>query len=320
MRQLERIAVLTSGGDAPGDCAAVRSVVRTACHFGLEVLGIEDGYSGLLDRHFRILDRMSVAGINALPGTVLGSAREPRMRQPSGPEVAAANLRDWNVDGLIIIGGNGSQAGAKLMDAHLPTVGVASTIDGDLGGADATIGFDTAVNTAMEAIDRLKATATSHRRVMVVQVMGRDSGYLALQTAMAAGVERLIVPEVPDNIPEIVKDAHEQLMGGKRHYIAVLAEGAKMDGELLVKELSAAGLDARFTNLGYVQRGGIPTAADRLLATRLGYEAVRRLLAGQRGGVMMMTHGRVKLTPFDIALVATPRVGPADVALVRAVS
>ena len=320
MGQLKRIAVLTSGGDAPGDCAAVRSVVRTACHFGLEVIGIEDGYSGLLDRRYRMLDRMSVAGINTLPGTVLGSAREPRMRKPDGPEVAAANLKEWRVDGLIVIGGNGSQAGAKLMDAHLPTVGVASTIDGDLGGADATIGFDTAVNTAMEAIDRLKATATSHRRVMVVQVMGRDSGYLALQTAMAAGVERVIVPEVPDNIQEIVQDAHEQLMGGKRHYIAVLAEGAKMDGEFLVSELTAAGLDARFTSLGYVQRGGMPTASDRILATRLGYEAVGRLLAGQRGGVMMTTHGRVTLTPFDVALVATPRVGPEDIALVRAVS
>lgn len=318
--RIARLAVLTSGGDAPGDCAAIRSVARTACDLGIEVLGVEDGYTGLLDRRSHRLDRVSVAGINTLGGTALGSAREPRMRLSDGPALAAATLREWGVDALVVIGGNGSQAGARLLDAHLPTIGVASTIDGDLALADTTIGLDTAVNTAMEAIDRLKATATSHRRAMVVQVMGRDSGYLALQTALAAGVERVIVPEVPDSVAEIVRDAHEQLLGGKRHYIAVLAEGAKMDGEALVGALAAAGLDARFTNLGYVQRGGAPTAADRILATRLGYEAVRLLAEGQRGGVVAPVCGRATLIAFDEALAAASRVGPADIALARAVS
>ncbi|HEX8996500.1 MAG TPA: ATP-dependent 6-phosphofructokinase [Ktedonobacterales bacterium] len=319
MSTVQRIAVLTSGGDAPGDCAAIRSVVRTACHLGLDVVGVEDGYSGLLDRRSRPLDRKAVAGINTLAGTMLGSAREPRMRLADGPARAAATLTEWRVDALVVIGGNGSQSGARLLDAFLPTIGVASTIDGDLNGADATIGFDTAVNTAMESIDRLKATATSHRRVMVVQVMGRDSGYLALQTAVAAGVERVIVPEVPDTIPAVVQDAHEQLVAGKRHYIVVLAEGARMDGERLIKELTAAGLDARFTNLGYVQRGGAPTAADRLLATRLGYDAVRRLVNGERGGVVMQQHGSTTISPFDIALAPSARVTEADLELIRAV-
>jgi len=300
---MKRIAVLTSGGDAPGMNAAIRAVVRTGIDQGCEVFGVSDGFRGLIDDEMRVLGAREVGGIIQLGGTFLGSARCDKFKTVEGRQQALVNLKARGIEGLIVIGGNGSQTGANaLYEMDYPVVGVASTIDNDLVGSEITIGVDTALNIALEAIDRLKVTASSHRRAFVVEVMGRDCGYLALMSGIAGGAEAIVVPEVetkPEVVADILRDAYER---GKKHGMVVVAEGAKYNAEKLhqyfKEHKERLGFDMRMTILGHVQRGGNPGAFDRLLASRLGAEAARQLCTGSKGVLVGWLKGEATPTPY----------------------
>ena len=298
-----RIAVLTSGGDAPGMNAAIRAVVRSAVARGWSVLGVRNGYAGLMGGEFVPFGARNVGGILEHGGTVLGSARAPEFCEEAGQTRALHKLKTQNVEGLVVIGGNGTQCGAAALSARgLPVVGVASTIDNDLYGTDVTIGVDTALNVALEAIDRLKVTGSSHGRGFVVETMGRDCGYLALMAGLAGGAEMIVIPEVPtepDDVAEALRKAYER---GKAHAIVVVAEGAQHDGEALVRYFrdhrDRFGFEPRLTVLGHVQRGGTPTFADRILATRLGAAAVEQLANGNHGVLVGMVRDQIHTTPL----------------------
>ncbi len=298
------IGVLTSGGDAPGMNAAIRAVTRSGLEQGWAVSGIRHGYSGLIDGNFEPFTARSVGGILQQGGTVLGSARCPEFTTDDGRRRALRSLAQHGIDALVVIGGNGSQAGAyALAQLGYPVVGVASTIDNDLVGSDVTIGVDTALNIALEAIDRLKTTASSHQRAFLVEVMGRNSGYLALMSAIAGGAEVAVIPEIemsPEEVAEQFSRAYEL---GKAHALAVVAEGARNNAGALAayfKEHQARiGFDVRATTLGHVQRGGAPTAYDRILASRLGAGAVAALARGKSGVLVGMLRSRVATTPLE---------------------
>lgn len=284
--------------------AAIRAVTRCALEEGWEVYGVRRGYAGLVAGYFQELNARSVGGIIQQGGTILGSARCPEFQTEEGRMSALRELRQRDISGLVVIGGNGSQAGAyALAQTGFPVVGVASTIDNDLAGTDITIGVDTALNIALEAIDRLKITASSHMRAFLVEVMGRKCGYLALMTAIAGGAEVVVVPEIettPEQVSQGLRAAYER---GKAHALVVVAEGAKYNAEALVsyfKEHSARiGFDLRSTTLGHVQRGGAPTAFDRILATRLGAGAVSALANGEESVLVGMLKGSVTTTPLS---------------------
>ena len=302
---MRRIAVVTSGGDAPGMNAAVRAVVRAAAAEQIEVVGIRDGFTGLLASRFQPLDSGAVAGILLRGGTILGSTRFPQFRERATQEQAAERLRDAGVEGIAVIGGNGSQQGTlALSRLGFPAVGIASTIDNDLAVTEATIGVDTALNTAVECIDRLKDTATSHQRAFLVEVMGRDSGYLAVMAAIASGAELAMVPERPVDLEVVAEDVRATYARGKRHYIVVVAEGAHPGAHDLADYLSShpSGFEARLSVLGHVQRGGAPTARDRVLASRFGAGALRALAAGRSGVVVGLADGELAEIPLEDAL------------------
>jgi len=301
---MKHIAVLTSGGDAPGMNAAIRAVAREALARGLTVSGIQHGYAGLLNNQICPLDARAVGGIIHKGGTVLGSARSPEFRTEEGITQGIKNLTDAGIDGLVVIGGNGSQTGAsKLFERGIPVVGVASTIDNDLCGTDITIGADTALNIALEAIDRLRVTASSHRRAFLLEVMGRDCGYLALMTGLAGGAEIVVIPEKQTTPDEVAAALTEAFVRGKTHALAVVAEGAEYNAAVLSsffrENRSKLGLEVRTTTLGHVQRGGTPGAFDRILATRLGASAVDNLLAGNAGHLVGWVGSGIKLSPYS---------------------
>ena len=307
------LAVLTSGGDAPGMNAAVRAVVRKGLDLGLQVLGVRQGYQGLMGGDFVPLDSRAVSGILRQAGTVLGTARPPEIKTRAGQEAALRQLTAHAVEGLVVIGGNGSQSGALALSRHgFPVVGVASTIDNDLSGFDTTIGVDTALNVAVEAIDRLRDTGSSHHRGFVVEVMGRESGYLALTAAVAAGAELAVLPEAPLTVDAIVAALQEAHARGKAHFIVVLAEGAGWTAQALCDAICAAhpGFESRPTVLGHVQRGGPPTVFDRVLATRLGVAAVEALAAGEAGFVVGLADGKVTRVSLAEAAVRANKVDP----------
>ena len=300
---MKTIGVLTSGGDAPGMNACVRAIVRTSIGHGWTVFGIRHGYAGLIDGEGQLLESRDVSGIIQQGGTILGSARCPEFKTEEGRQKALRELKRHQIEALIVIGGNGSQTGTfALSQMGLPVVGVASTIDNDLMGSDVTIGVDTALNIALEAIDRLKVTASSHQRAFLVEVMGRDSGYLALMAGIAGGAEVISIPEIETTPEEVAQTLRASYDHGKAHAIAVVAEGARYDAEALVTYFrdhqGRLGFDLRATTLGHVQRGGSPTAYDRLLATRLGAGAVAALARGEHGILVGMVHGRVQTTPL----------------------
>lgn len=317
-RGIKRIAVVTSGGDAPGMNAAVRALVRAAAAEQVEVLGIRDGFAGLLAERFESLDSQSVAGILQRGGTILGSTRFPRFLERATQEEATTRLSAAGVDGLVVIGGNGSQQGAlALHQLGFPSVGISSTIDNDLAVTEATIGVDTALNTALGCIDRLKDTATSHQRAFLVEVMGRNSGYLAMMAAIAAGAELAMVPERPVDLEVVAEDVRATYARGKRHYIVVVAEGAHPGARDLADYLDShpSGFEARLTVLGHVQRGGSPTARDRVLASRFGAGAVRALLAGRSGVVVGLVEGQLAEIALEDALAPCNKVTPEMLAL-----
>jgi 6-phosphofructokinase 1 len=301
---MKKFAVLTSGGDAPGMNAAIRAAVRTGLELGAEVYGVYQGYQGLIDDQIKPLSARDVGGIIQQGGTVLGSARSKAFMTLEGREMALRHLSAHGIEGLIVIGGNGSQTGAKaLNDMGFPVVGVASTIDNDLAGSDITIGVDTALNIALEAIDRLKVTASSHRRAFLVEVMGRDSGYLALMAGIAGGAEAIVIPEVETTPEVLVAILKESWARGKTNGLIVVAEGAAHDSTDLYTYLKGRAdeinFDIRMTILGHVQRGGTPTAFDRILATRLASEAARQLMGGVHGVLVGWSRSAALVSPYD---------------------
>lgn len=281
---MKKIGVLTSGGDAPGMNAAIRSVVRKCIYHDIEVYGIYYGYQGLIDGNIEKMEIGSVGDIIQRGGTTLYTARCEEFKTPEGRQKGIDQLEKHGIEGLVVIGGDGSFMGAKkLTELGYPCIGVPGTIDNDIPLTDFTIGFDTALNTVIEAIDKIRDTATSHERTYVIEVMGRDAGDIALWTGLADGAESIIIPEVEDNFDEIVdrlKRGHER---GKRHSIIIVAEGVGSGFDYGQKIQEATSLETRVTVLGHTQRGGSPTAFDRVLASRLGAKAVDLLLDGKAG-------------------------------------
>jgi len=304
---MRRVAVLTSGGDAPGMNAAVRSVVRTGLSHGWEMLGIRGGYAGLIAGEMMPLGYRDVGGIIQQGGTFLGSSRCPEMKTDEGRRKAVEALSARSIDALVVVGGNGSQTGAHaLSQLGVPVVGVGSTIDNDLVGADMSIGVDTALDIALEAIDRLKVTASSHHRAFLVEVMGRECGFLALVAGITGGAEAVVLPGRPFDPDRLAKHLHNCYERGKRHALVVVAEGADWNAHRIARHFqdnrTQLGFELRLTVLGHVQRGGSPGSFDRLLASRLGAAAIERLATGEHGVLMGLLEGRIAATPLgDVA-------------------
>ena len=319
---MKRIAVLTSGGDAPGMNAAIRAVTRSAVSHGWEVYGVKLGYEGLIAGKFIPLGSRDVSGIIQRGGTMLGSARCPEFKTEAGRRMAIRSLNEMGIEALVVIGGNGSQTGSyELSKMGYPVVGVASTIDNDLYGSEMTIGVDTALNIALEAIDRLKVTASSHQRAFLVEVMGRNCGYLALMAGIAGGAEMEVIPEVdvePEQIADCLREAYER---GKSHGLVVVAEGAKYNAnklELYFQEhRERLGFDLRVTTLGHVQRGGTPSAFDRILASRLGAGAVEQLFKGNFGVLVGLNKSEITATPLEEAAANKKQLDPKMIELAK---
>jgi 6-phosphofructokinase 1 len=299
---MKKIAVIGSGGDAPGMNAAVRAVVRTAIAREVEVWGGWDGYDGIIDLRMERLTTRSVAGIISRGGCIIGAGRSPRFMDPKVREKVVADMRAAGFDGLVVIGGEGSLAGAiELHKLGLPTVTLPGTIDNDMPSTEITIGADTAINTAVEAIDRLKDTAAAHRRAMLVEVMGRHCGYIAVMAGLATGAEMILTPERHVELEDVFAEMQATVTRGKRHFIVVVAEGARWraaDLTRLINE-SPTSFEARYTVLGYIQRGGVPTRFDRILATRMGVVGTDALLNGQSGILTAWRHNGVELVPWE---------------------
>ncbi len=281
---MKRIGVLTSGGDSPGMNAAIRAVVRKAIYHGLEVYGIYYGYAGLISGDIKKLEIGSVGDIIQRGGTMLYTARCEEFKTETGQKKAIEQLKKFGIEGLVVIGGDGSYRGAEKLTQHgFPTIGVPGTIDNDIPGTDFTIGFDTALNTIINAIDKIRDTATSHERTYVVEVMGRNAGDLALWAGLADGAETIIIPEEKYDMKEIVSRLIRGHNRGKKHSIIIVAEGVGSGIEFARRIKEETSYETRVTVLGHIQRGGSPTAADRVLASRLGAKAVELLLDGKAG-------------------------------------
>jgi 6-phosphofructokinase 1 len=301
---MKRIAVLTSGGDAPGMNAAIRAVVRTGVAKGWEVYGVQQGYQGLISGNFLSLGVRDVGGIIQRGGTVLGSARSLEFTTEEGQIRALRNLGQQGIEALVVIGGNGSQTGNYALSKQgFPVVGIASTIDNDLYGSEISIGVDTALNIALEAIDRLKITASSHQRAFMIEVMGRDCGYLALMAGIAGGAEQIVIPEVPVDPEKIAERLRAAYLRGKAHAIIVVAEGAEYNaarlGAFFEEHHDRLGFSIRSTTLGHVQRGGNPGAFDRILASRLGAGATDALERGEFGVLVGLNKSAITTTPLE---------------------
>lgn len=299
---MKRIAVLTSGGDAPGMNAAIRAVVRNGVYHGLQVFGVYRGYTGLIQGDFKELTVGSVGDVIQRGGTILYSARSAEFRTEEGRQKAVEQLRKHQIDGLIAIGGDGTFQGAKkLTELGFPTIGVPGTIDNDINGTDYTIGFDTAVNTVIDAIDRIRDTATSHERTYIVEVMGRDAGDIALLAGLAGGAESILIPEVNFSLEEIIARLKHGTERGKKHSIIMVAEGVGSGVDIGRQIQAATGFETRVTVLGHVQRGGSPTAFDRALASRMGAKAVDLLLEGKKDMMVAIRNNEVLGIDFDEA-------------------
>lgn len=312
---MQRIAVLTSGGDAPGMNAAIRAVVRSADARGVDVYGISRGYEGLIDGNFAHLTARSVSGILHLGGTMLGSARSERFETADARSTASAQLAEHAVDGLVVIGGDGSFRGADALshESDVAVVGIPGTIDNDISGCDYTLGFDTAVNTALDAIDRIRDTAASHQRAFFIEVMGRSSGWIALYSAIAGGATEVLVPERATDVDELQQRIHRAFEMGKQYCLVVVAEGGDTGGAFAVAERCGQGLSGvshRVTALGHVQRGGPPSMSDRMLAARLGDAAVTALLDGDDRVMVGQVHRQVVRTPLEQARDVDDRIPP----------
>ena len=302
--KIKRIGLLTSGGDCSGMNACIRSVVRTGIYRGLEVFGIYRGFHGLIDGQLELLSRRSVSNILGQGGTILKTARCPDFKTQAGQRRAIHIIKENGLDGLIVIGGDGSFRGAHVLWQRwkVPVIGVPATIDNDINGTDFTIGDDTAVDTALFAIDKIRDTATSLERIFVVEVMGKGSGYIALQVGLACGAEDVIIPERRFNIERMCADIRAGHKKGKISWIIVVAEGAASAAEVAKKISRKTGLETRVTVLGHIQRGGSPSADDRVLATELGAQAVKLLVAGKSDQMVGVAGGRVKAVALSYAI------------------
>jgi 6-phosphofructokinase 1 len=303
---VKKIAVLTSGGDAPGMNACIRSVIRACAHYNLEVFGIHRGYQGLIENEIHPMTSSSVANIIQMGGTILKTARSMDFMNPEGRKKAHQNLQNLGIEGIVCIGGNGTYTGAMIFEKEfgIPSMGCPGTIDNDLWGTDATIGYDTAINTAMEAIDKIRDTADAHNRIFFVEVMGRHSGHIALLSGIAGGAEGIFIPERGNEFDDIVH-LYESKARKKEFSIFVVAEG---DEEGRAYEISKRfqaiypETDCRVTVLGHVQRGGRPTANDRILASRLGAHAVKALIDGRKNEAVGVVNNDIKFTSFQEAI------------------
>ncbi len=292
---MKRIAVLTSGGDAPGMNAAIRAVVRAGIAMGLEVMGIRRGYSGLIDGDIVNLDARSVSDIIHRGGTMLYTARCPEFKTQEGVNKAVETCKRFGIEGIVVVGGDGSFRGARDLSLKgIPCVGVPGTIDNDISSTEYTIGFDTAMNTAMEMVDKLRDTAQSHERCSVVEVMGRHAGYLALHTGIACGAVSVLVPEVEFDLDkDVIEKIREIKKTGKKHFIVIVAEGVGGVEKIAEHIEQATGIESRATILGHVQRGGSPTVRDRVMASQFGYHAVELLNKGIGNRVVTYVNNRI---------------------------
>ncbi|MDD4146092.1 MAG: 6-phosphofructokinase [Clostridia bacterium] len=313
---MKKIALLTSGGDAPGMNAAIRAVVRTSIYYGVEVVGVRRGYTGLIEKDFLPLNLGSVADIIQRGGTILLTARCDEFYKEEGRAKALVNIKEEGIEGLIAIGGDGTFRGAlELEKAGVPVIGIPGTIDNDIPCTSATIGFDTVVNTVLDAINKIRDTATSHERIFVIEVMGRKSGFIALEAGLAGGAESIMIPEFPLKVDDIINNIQRGLNRGKKHSIILIAEGAA-DAREVTKEISEkTGLETRLSILGYIQRGGMPSAQDRLLASRMGAEAVNLLLRGERKRMLALDGEQIRNFDLDWAINQSKTVSLEDLRL-----
>lgn len=304
MGKVKKIGVLTSGGDAPGMNAAIRAVVRATIHYGCEAYGVYGGYQGLIDGDIKRLRSKDVSNIIQRGGTILKSARSAEFRTPEGRAKAAQVLQEHKIDALVVIGGDGSFTGARLLiqEHNIPVVGIPGTIDNDLYGTDSTIGYDTAVNTAVEAVDKIKDTASAHNRLFFVEVMGRDAGFIALRTAIATGAEAVLVPEMKNNWADLEHFVEKDYDPTNSSGIVIVAEGEEEGGAYSVAERVSKAhpeYDIRVSVLGHMQRGGSPSAFDRVLASQLGVAAVDALMDDQKSIMVGIMNRAIVHTPFN---------------------
>ncbi|MGI6066706.1 MAG: 6-phosphofructokinase [Bacillota bacterium] len=300
---MKKIGVLTSGGDAPGMNAAIRAVVRTSIYYKVEVVGIRRGYAGLINGDFIPLTLGSVADIIHRGGTVLRTARSEEFFHPEGRQQAVSLLEQEGIEGLVVIGGDGTFRGAlELEKIGVPTVGIPGTIDNDIPCTQFTIGFDTAVNTVVDAINKIRDTATSHERIFVIEVMGRHAGFIALSAGLAGGAESVLIPERSFSLDDVVAKIKRGQRRGKLHSIILVAEGAASTFDVAKKINELSGLDTRVSILGHIQRGGTPTALDRILASRMGAEAVNLLINGRHKLMVGIQDNRIKNFDLEWAL------------------
>lgn len=300
MSKMQAIGVLTSGGDAPGMNAAVRAVVRTAIYMGMKCYGIKRGYNGLIDGDIEEMTLRSVSDIIHRGGTVLYTARSPLFKTEEGQQKAIENCKKFNIGGIVVIGGDGSYRGARDLSLKgIPCIGIPGTIDNDISSTEFTIGFDTAMNTAMEMVDKLRDTTQSHNRCSVVEVMGRNAGWIALQSGIAVGATAILVPEIKYDLQKDIIDKIETTSKlGKKHFIIIVAEGVGEVDKLAKQIEEITGVESRATVLGHVQRGGSPTVRDREMASRMGYHAVELLSKGIGNRVVSYKNGNI--VDYDI--------------------
>ncbi|WP_027136562.1 6-phosphofructokinase [Gaetbulibacter saemankumensis] len=307
-KKIEKIAVLTSGGDAPGMNAAIRAVVRTCAYHNVECYGVYQGYEGLIEGDFEILNARSVKGIINKGGTFLKSARSQKFRTKEGRQQAYDNLIKANIDGLVVIGGDGSFTGAMIFNQEFefPVMGIPGTIDNDIVGTTHTLGFDTALNTVVDAIDKIRDTASSHNRLFFIEVMGRDVGHIALNTGIAGGAEEILIPEEDLGLDRLVDSLNRSRKSGKSSSIVIVAEGDKIGKNIFeLKDFideNMEGYDVRVSVLGHMQRGGAPSCFDRVLASRMGVKAVESLLEGETNYMVGLINSKMELTPLEKAI------------------
>jgi 6-phosphofructokinase 1 len=311
--KVTRIGVMTSGGDSPGMNACIRAVVRTGIYHGLEVFGIMRGYAGMIDNDINAMDSRSVANIIQRGGTILKTARCMEFMSKEGREKAYHNLKQHGINGLVVIGGDGSFKGAQIFshEFDIPCIGIPGTIDKDIAGTDFTIGFDTAVNTAIEAIDKIRDTADAHDRLFIIEVMGRDAGYIALHSGIGTGAEHILIPERKTDVEQVLSSLQEKEKRKKLVNIVVVAEGDDFGGAndlaKVIKE-RIPGFDIRVAVLGHIQRGGSPSSMDRLIASRMGYSAVECLIEGKHNVMVGIVNNRMHYTPLDNAVKAKQKI------------
>lgn len=322
MKKVTKIGVMTSGGDSPGMNAAIRAVVRTALYHKIEVFGIMRGYQGMIEDEIFPMESRSVANIIQRGGTILKTARSKEFMEPEGRKKAYANLEKRGINGLVIIGGDGSFRGAQIFsnEFDIPCIGLPGTIDKDIAGTDFTIGFDTAVNTAVEAIDKIRDTAEAHDRLFIIEVMGRDAGYIALHSGIATGAENILIPERKTDPKEIIKGLEEKSKRKKLVNLIIVAEGDDFGGANELSDYIKSNLpsmETRVCILGHIQRGGSPTCLDRLIASRMGYHAVESLIEGRHNVFVGILNNRMNYTPLNEAVKKKQRISEEWINIVK---